>query len=177
MTAPNPSLLDHSQILKYCFDEVTGRLRTDAMASIVYPPTLEVAIDAENDSIKLGDGLGNFVSLSEIDGKQALNVNVLNSLSYKPSGLDKALKCRQVNITDTPTPIIVTPLTDAQTISIRILGKETVWFNDSSVSTTNGYPKFYLEEISADISEDISVEIYGICETGKTSRIAILEIS
>jgi hypothetical protein len=51
MSAPPPSRLDGNQVLQGSFDETTGRLRTDAEATIVNAD-IDVALDATEDSVE-----------------------------------------------------------------------------------------------------------------------------
>lgn len=52
---PVPSKLDASQVLQHAFDDSTSRLRVDTEAVII-DGAIEVAINAENDSIAVSDG-------------------------------------------------------------------------------------------------------------------------
>jgi hypothetical protein len=56
MSTPNPSKLDSAQVLQHAFDDSTGALRTTA-TTVVTPGALEVAIDHQTDSIKIGNGV------------------------------------------------------------------------------------------------------------------------
>lgn len=51
MAAPDPSRLDANQVLQGSFDETTGRLRTDAEATIVNAD-IDVSLDAAEDSVE-----------------------------------------------------------------------------------------------------------------------------
>lgn len=67
--------LDYSQVIRQSFDEVNDRLRVDASVSVVLG-TVEVVIDAANDSIKIGDGDGDFLDINP-DG--SINVNIVST--------------------------------------------------------------------------------------------------
>lgn len=54
MSAPAPSRLDAGQVLQGSFDETTGRLRTDATATVV-SADIDVQLDANTDSVAIGD--------------------------------------------------------------------------------------------------------------------------
>jgi hypothetical protein len=63
-------------------------------------------------------------------------------------------------------------------MSIRVWGDQTVYFGeDVTVSSSNGYPKTTLEELALDIKENPAMEIWAVCETGKTSELRILELA
>lgn len=77
--APNPSRLDAQQVLKHAFDDVTGRLRTDATLSgdVVIG---DIEISQTDDSIRIGDGT-NLVTATVDGGKTGLDVNVINDIT------------------------------------------------------------------------------------------------
>ena len=52
---PAPSKLDSAQVLQHAFDDETHTLRVNTEATVV-AGALEVAIDHQTDSVKLGDG-------------------------------------------------------------------------------------------------------------------------
>lgn len=52
---PRPSALDSAQVLQHAFDDETHALRVNTEATVV-AGALEVAIDHQTDSVKLGDG-------------------------------------------------------------------------------------------------------------------------
>lgn len=52
----NPSKLDASQVLRHAFDDSTKTLRTSSEATVVVG-SVEVAMDHQTDSIKVGDGI------------------------------------------------------------------------------------------------------------------------
>ena len=54
MSAPPPSRLDANQVLQGAFDEATGRLRTDAEATIVNAD-IDITLTAEDDTVSIGD--------------------------------------------------------------------------------------------------------------------------
>lgn len=68
-TVPPPSKLDSAQVLQHAFDDSTRSLRVNTEATVV-AGALEVAIDHETDSIKLGDGN----RFAEITSDNALKV-------------------------------------------------------------------------------------------------------
>lgn len=76
MSAPLPSRLDAGQVLQGSFDETTGRLRTDAEATIVNAE-IDVELNSLTDSVAIGDLDGN---LLEINPDGSANTIQLNSL-------------------------------------------------------------------------------------------------
>ena len=59
---PTPSLLDSGQIIKRAFDESEDRIRVDAEVTATIG-SVEVVISDTEDSIKIGDGSGNYVDV------------------------------------------------------------------------------------------------------------------
>lgn len=74
MAAPAPSRLDATQVLQGSFDEDTGRLRTDSLATVVNAD-IDVALDATEDNVAIADPSGDFLAI-EADG--SINVNSVN---------------------------------------------------------------------------------------------------
>lgn len=115
------------------------------------------------------------------DDFQKLKVNgdgdlkVAGIFDVTTSGASGGLATKAITITDVPT-LIKTDLASRDVSSARIMGNETVYIGGSTVTVANGYPKFYLEEIIADITEAGPVELYGVCEAGKTCEVRVFEI-
>jgi hypothetical protein len=86
---PNKGQLDQTQIMQRAFDETTDRLRTDAAATIV-AGSLEVIISDVDDSIKIGDGSGTYVSVK--------------AASTTPVAADRALV---VSLSPNTAPVVV----------------------------------------------------------------------
>lgn len=74
------SQFSSENILRDVHDPVAQALRTNATATIVVPGGLEVAIDHDSDSIRIGDGV-NLITSSNVSGKQGLDVNVINPIT------------------------------------------------------------------------------------------------
>lgn len=55
MPRPPASKLDAAQVLKHAFDDVSGSLRVNSEATVV-AGTIEVAVDHQTDSVRIGDG-------------------------------------------------------------------------------------------------------------------------
>jgi hypothetical protein len=56
MSRPPASRLDASQVLRHAFDDESGTLRVNSEATVVVG-SVEVALDHQTDSIKIGDGI------------------------------------------------------------------------------------------------------------------------
>lgn len=69
-TPPAPSKLDSAQVLQHAFDDSTRALRTKTEATVV-AGVMEVAIDHQTDSVKLGDG----VRFAEVAEDNSLKVS------------------------------------------------------------------------------------------------------
>lgn len=69
-TLPNPSRLDSAQVLQHAFDDETRALRVNTEATVV-AGSLEIAIDHQTDSVKLGDGS----RIAEIAADNSLKVS------------------------------------------------------------------------------------------------------
>lgn len=77
MALPPPSRLDANQVLQGSFDEATGRLRTDSLATVVNAD-IDVNIDAYDDSIAIADPVTG-VSV-QVNSDRSINTIQLNSL-------------------------------------------------------------------------------------------------
>jgi len=55
-TPPRPSRLDSAQVLQHAFDDESGTLRVNTEATVV-AGALEVAVDHQTDSVKIGNGV------------------------------------------------------------------------------------------------------------------------
>jgi len=177
MASPNPnrSSLDLQQILQRVFENDTDRLRTDAIATIE-GGKFEVIISDIDDSIKIGDGSGHYVSVSNILTKTGLDVNIIGGI-VSTSGLSAGLKNTTMVVTDVAQKIPAIPLTNRNGISVRVLGINTIFIGNSSVTYINGYPKYQREEVMLDIKDTAAVELWAVCEPGKSCEIRILEVS
>lgn len=63
MSAPAPSRLDANQVLQGSFEESTGRLRTDALATVVNAD-IDVSLDSTEDNVAIADPDGNFLNVN-----------------------------------------------------------------------------------------------------------------
>lgn len=175
------SQLSQEQILQRTFDETTDKLRTDASFSGSFEGDLDVEIDAaDGDNISLANPDGSKrvgVTTDPDNNKNGLDVNVINQLRSEPTGLNTAIKTSAIFVTDVPVKVPSVALVDRNTMSIRVMGADTVYFGGYLVTVNNGYPKFQFEEIIADIKDSTAVDIWAVCETGKTSELRIMEIA
>lgn len=116
-----------------------------------------------------------------IGDKVAADVNLIGGVvsgTFEPSGLRTALRSSVHIVTDVPTLITPSPLADRNAVSIRVWGAETVYFGHTPfITSSTAYPKTTLEELALDIKDTVAVEVYAVCEAGKTSELRILEIS
>jgi hypothetical protein len=74
MSAPAPSRLDANQVLQGSFDESTGRLRTDSLATVINAD-IDVALDATEDNVAIASPDGDFLAIED-DG--SINVNSID---------------------------------------------------------------------------------------------------
>ena len=105
------------------------------------------------------------------------DVNVVNQIIVTPTGLRTDLSSQSVTVTDVPTKIPTTALTGRNGISVRIWGGATVYFGDSSVTVAQVYPKLQYEEIVLDITDAPAVDLWGICASGQTCDVRIMQIA
>lgn len=168
--------LDFEQVVRQSFDEANDRLRVDASLTM---GENEVVINQADDSVAIGDGSDLYTGTT-VTGKHGLDVNIIAGSvtgEFSESGLKNAIKVQSFIVTDTVTAIPLVPLTNRNSMSIRILGSGTLYFGDSSVTVASGYPKGTGEEISLDIKDNTSVQLYVVAESGQSVEVRILEVS
>lgn len=166
--------LDHEQVLTHAYDEGTQSLRTKATID-TSGGDVEVAISHLEDSIRLGDGTDFFTSTVD-SGKRALDVFLIGG-EIELSGLSGGITTAAITITDVATKIPASAFAGRDTMAVRIIGAETVYIGGSTVTVANGFPKFQNETIELDITDSVSVELHGICESGKSSEVRAIEIA
>lgn len=183
---PFPTLLDPTQIMQLAFNQSIDRIRVDSNASISFAGAIQVDITAASgDNIALANSDGSkLVDIETVGGKNGLDVNVLNQIESSPVGLSTNIRTTWVTVTDTRAALPPTPLANRNAISVRVIGTPTVFFGDSTVTgnnglspSTDGYPKFQYEEMFADIRDNASVELYGICSASQSCVVAIIELA
>lgn len=102
MSAPNPTNLDFPQVLRGAFDETTGRLRTDSIATIANV-SIAVDLDPSNDGVYVADkDSGNKLKVNT-DG--SINVVVQNNGSPQ---VDKNIFNEQLAVASGATVNLVT---------------------------------------------------------------------
>lgn len=177
------SQLDAGQIIKSVYDE-NGKIRVAAEVTANISAAQEVVIDSQDDSIAVGDAAGNLVTTTNVGPDVGLDVNIIGGVvsgEFSATGLSTGLKTQEIIITDVATKIPGIPLADRNGMSVRIWNpldtSIVVYIGSSTVTANNGYPKLHGEEITLDIKENAAVELYGICETGKTAKVRILELA
>lgn len=139
----------------------------------------DVVLNANSDSIRLGDGT-NLNTMTTVGSKKGIDANIIGGSvtgTLNPTGLSNGLKTQRMIITDVPQQVPTTPLTGRNTMSVRILGTNIVYLGNSTVTSAAGYPKYNKEEIVMDIQANPSVNLWAVCDTGLTCEIAIMEIS
>lgn len=176
------TLLDENQIIQRVFDEAGDKLRVDAQVT-VNAGTAEVIISQVDDSIRLGDGV-NLITASIVGAKSGLDVNLIGGVvsgSFSSSGLSTGMKTTSMTITDTPTKVPLTPLAARNGISVRVWNlldtTVIVYFGGSTMTAANGYPKSHGEEMQMDVKDNAAVELYAVCDTGKSAIVKILEVA
>lgn len=168
--------LDYQQVIRRSFDVDNDALRVDA--SLVMGEN-EVVINQGDDSVAIGDGSTLYTG-TDISGKHGLDVNIIAGSvtgEFSESGLKNALKTQSYTVTDIITAIPPVPLINRNSMSIRIVGTGTIYFGNSSVTSSNGYPKGSGEEISLDIKDNTNVQLYAVCDSGQSVEVRILEVS
>jgi len=182
---PNPSLLDSGQIFKRAFDGDNDRLRVDAQISATIAGAQEVIITHVDDSIRLGDGT-NLVTTTTVSGDVGLDVNVIGGAvtgEFVQTGLHTAGKITTMLVGDTATVIPTTALSDRNSLSLTNMSPTDtlyVGFTSSVEANDNvgilaGWNVGPNEGFNLDIRDNII--LYGICETGKTVKIKVMELA
>lgn len=110
-----------------------------------------------------------------VNSSGELLINGAVSGTLRLLGASSALQVKKIIITDVPT-LIKTDSPERDSMAARVMGFNPVYLGPSNVTVADGYPKFQYEEIIADIKAVAATEIYGICETGKTSEVRVIEI-
>lgn len=172
------TILDANQVIKRVYDEATERLRVDANVSATVG-TAEVVISHVDDSIRLGDGV-DLVTATTVGSDVGLDVNVIGGVvsgTFTPTGLSTDIKTQAINVTSTATKIPTTSLVGRNAISVRVWGTNTVYFGDNTVTVANGYPKMQNEEIILEIRDGAAVDLYGICDTGLSCEVRVMELA
>lgn len=110
-------------------------------------------------------------ALSEL---QVISVK-LDELQF--NGLSQALKNSTQTVTSTSSLVTPSPLAGRNTLIIRNNGTFPVYFGDSTVTINTGYPKGPGEELVIDLQDNVNVQLWAVCETGRTVNLRILEVA
>jgi hypothetical protein len=81
MPTPLPSRLDANQVLQGAYDEASGRLRTDAEATIVNAE-IDVQLDSLTDSVAIGDLTGNILDINTDGSANTIQLNSLLNFKF-----------------------------------------------------------------------------------------------
>jgi hypothetical protein len=101
--------------------------------------------------------------------------------TFSPTGLTKGLLVTTMTITDVATKIPLSALLERNAVSIQNKGAEILYLGNSNVTadsvegTTSGWEIYAGSYMGFDITD--AIDIYGICETGKSVLIKILELA
>lgn len=182
------SKLDGPQVLQLVVDEAQSALRIVGSITAA-PPTgvTDVMIDHVDDSVAIGTTATLFTGTSA--GSQfGLDVNVLNpttgialtgsiSGTFQPTGLNTGLSSTAIFATSAVQFIPV--IAGQNGVSIRVWNptNAVVYFGASTVTSDNGYPKVYREEIIADARDTPGVYIYFVTEGAATAELRVLNIA
>lgn len=179
---PTISKLDANQVLQHAYDDANQRLRVDAEVTATIGE-VECLIDQSNDSIKIGDGT-NLITATTVGPDVGLDVNVIGGVvtgNFTSSGLSTGLSVSEITVTDVATAIPNIPLANRNGMSIRIWNPNdtsvVVYIGGAAVTAANGYPRMHGEEFQIDVKDNNAVKIYGICESGKSCKVRILEVA
>lgn len=110
-----------------------------------------------------------------------IHVRTKTTGSLTLSGLNIDWLPTTMTVGDTATPIPATPLTERNSIIIYNQGAEKLYIGksnvtaDSVVGTTSGWQIPANSYFALDVRD--TIVIYGICETGKTTQLQILEVA
>lgn len=172
------SNLGPGHIAQFVYDPDNDRIRVDAAVTATFTDQ-EVIISHEDDSIRLGDGTDLVTTTPGPGGSIGLDVNIVNPIQTEVSltGLSLDIETTAVTVTDVATPLPATALTDRNGMTVKVVGPETVYIGNSSVTVANGFPLLQGESFNIDIRDNPSVQLYGICAAGKTCAVRIFEVA
>jgi hypothetical protein len=172
--------LSGDQVLQAVYDPATGSLKSAVSANI--SGAQEVIISAIDDSIAsyTKDGTGQAITSTLVSSQRGLDVAIIAggvTGTLQPQGLSGAIKAQRVTVTDVATKIPGTALANRNSMMVRVVGTNTVYFGDLTVTAAAGYPRYEREEIFLDIQGGASTDLYAICDTGKTCVVAVFEVA
>lgn len=165
---------DPGQVLQAAFDDDTQSLRTTANFT---GGTLEVSIDAADDSIQVGNGTGNFLAVNS-DG--SINVNSETTISGPIDTTEQGLNSFQTSqyiIGTSAVQLTPSALSNRSSISLAVIADPNIAIyigNSNGVTTSNGYPLYDGNTIELDLTP--TGTIWAI-STNAGQTIAALEIA
>lgn len=182
------SKLDGPQVLQSVLDEAASALRiTGTIVSAPGSGIVDVAIDNTSDSIAIGTSSSLFTG-SVSGSKFGLDVNVLNpttglsltgsiSGTFQPTGLQNGLSTTALFASSTIQVLPTIPNQNGISVRVWLPTSAIVYFGPSSMSPSNGYGKFYKEEITMDIRDTPNVALYYMTEGSATAELRLMSIS
>jgi hypothetical protein len=145
MSAPPPSQKDGQQVLKYAFDDASGKLRVNATIS---PSGTDLEIHHEDDSIAIGTPTELFTA-TDVGPKVALDVNVAQTV-LPPGAATSALQTTGNTSLASIDTKLTSPLTinlppGASTSALQTTGNTSLASIDSKLTspltvTVNNFP-------------------------------------
>ena len=173
---PTPSLLDPGQIIKRAFDDDNDAIRVDANVVANISGAQEVLISDSDDSIKIGDGNGNYVGVTN----GALNVNsnttITGTINTQEAGLN-SFQTSQYTVGTSVVQLTPSPLANRSSISLRVIattGSSVFIGNNSGLTISNGYPLNDGDTLQMDLTTSNS--IYAVA-TSPGQTVYVLEIA
>lgn len=171
------SPLSQENVLRDVHDPVNQVLRTNA---VLEGGTVEVSLDAADDSIAIGNNTGtNFLAVNS-DG--SINVNtsgsstITGTVTSNEAGLT-AFQTSQYPIGLSAVQLTPTPLPNRSSVSIRVIAAPNVYVyigNNNSVTTSSGYALTNGDSLQLDLTP--AGQIWAITGTA-TQTISVLEIA
>lgn len=164
---------DPGQVLQAAFDDDTQSLRTTASFT---GGTLEVSINDADDSIKIGNGSGEYAGVTD----NALDVNLVSNSGGSISTIEQGLnsfKTSQYSVGISAVQVTPSPLTNRSSISLTIIADPNIAVyigNSNSVSITTGYPLYDGNTIELDLTP---VGVIWVISTAIGQTVAALEIA
>lgn len=139
MSTPNPTNLDFPQVLRSAFDETTGRLRTDAQATVVNAD-INVNLDAAGgDNVAIKDSNGDELNINPdgsinvaITGSQGINKNIFNEQLAVASG-------STINLVTYNVPVGKTAILDRIFVSGENIATYEVYINSTKIDIGRTY--------------------------------------
>lgn len=148
MPTPLPSRLDANQVLQGAYDEDTGRLRTDAEATIVNAD-IDVSLDAADDSVEswVVDEAGNpFTDANYIPTGQSTHDNLNANANIQVNNIDVS------NANPVPISAVSLPLpTGAATSALQTTGNSSLSSVDTKLTNLSNYIFHDLDDTSGTI--------------------------